>query len=256
MAWIGLLLLTILYSEIQASPVSHIVGGTLAKNCEFPHIAFLYIRKGQGTFSCGGSLIDDTHIVTAAHCVHGDIISVHALFGSLNMRYMNDIIPVATYTPHSQFHTTRQTVLNDVAVLTLSRPVTFSKCKKPIRMIKPNERVSSNCVVAGWGKTDTNSRPSDNLRRTDVPIMPLNSCSGMVPGITSQHVCVGTARYFGNSACKGDSGGPLMCKSLEDGERVLVGLVSYGWTCREGLGIFTSVAYFKQWIDTQVTQLI
>lgn len=43
-----------------------------------------------------------------------------------------------------------------------------------------------------------------------------------------------------------------MCKSAEDGETVLVGIVSYGWTCKEGLGIYTNVAYFREWIENQV----
>lgn len=47
--------------------------------------------------------------------------------------------------------------VNDVAVLTLSRPVKFSSCKRPIRLVKPKERISSKCVVAGWGKTDCKS---------------------------------------------------------------------------------------------------
>uniref|UniRef100_R4G2N2 SP1-Sep-3 n=2 Tax=Sepia latimanus TaxID=3248881 RepID=R4G2N2_SEPLA len=230
-------------------PNKQIVSGTNAKDCEFPHIAFVLIDTENGTFACGGSLIDSTHVVTAAHCVDSGVTSVDVFFGSLNKRNMPHRISVSSLTIHGDYDGDNDiTVLNDVAVLTLSKAMKFSECIKPIELAKAGDRFVGNCHIAGWGKTGEKMSSSVELLRATVPVLTKKQCSKYAGGLQTQHICAGQLTENGKTTCQGDSGGPLMCYRASDSKLVLAGIVSYGWTCTEGLSVFARVSHFNAWI--------
>lgn len=236
--------------RVQGGKMNHIVGGTRAKRCEFPHIVFVYTKKDGKHYGCGGSLIDDKHVLTAAHCVGDGVTQADILIGSLDKRTMPTWIPVARFVRHSGYSRLKGTVLNDIAVLTMVKPVIFTPCIKPIRMANQGEEFVGDCTIAGWGKTSFSSPTSNELLRANVPIMKKTTCTKIATMILSQHICVGSGRLFAKTTCKGDSGGPLMCKSAIDGSQVLAGIVSYGWKCNTGLAIFSKVSYYLSWVNS------
>ncbi|GAB1605652.1 hypothetical protein Ahia01_000847500 [Argonauta hians] len=93
------------------------------------------------------------------------------------------------------------------------------------------------------------------LTRALVPIVPRDKCLEFADDIQTQHVCAGELTENGKTTCLGDSGGPLLCSRASDARLVLVGVISYGWDCTEGLSVFARVAYFSRWITDAIYSL-
>ncbi|CAG5132420.1 unnamed protein product, partial [Candidula unifasciata] len=136
----------------------------------------------------------------------------------------------------------------DVAVLRLSRDLTFSDCVSPICLPQAWEdpKRAEYCVAAGWG-TDNVNYPglTQNLQSVRLPIVDHSLC---VPSYGSNYVnnlkiCAGDFYRGGRDTCQGDSGGPLMCKF--DNRFVVLGIVSFGSGCARPRfpGIYTRVSH-------------
>ncbi|KAK6186146.1 hypothetical protein SNE40_008241 [Patella caerulea] len=230
-----------------------IVGGVNTQECEFPWAVLVTADGSQ----CGGSIIDSTHIVTAAHCmVNGNSIkqasSVRVGAGSSNrnnLRYYN----VRTVSVHPSYNPS--TFENDAAVLTLQSPLpTNNPCIKPICLpsTRLNVQTGTKCTVAGWGLTQEFSgfAPSA-LQEATVPIFNKDTCRQAYGSniITDVKICAGF-QNGGIDACKGDSGGPLMC--AEGDNWVLTGIVSFGNGCAvpNYPGVYAYVPNLKNWIES------
>uniref|UniRef100_R4FI31 SP1-SepT-2 n=1 Tax=Sepioteuthis australis TaxID=61682 RepID=R4FI31_9MOLL len=230
----------------------HIVNGNQAKDCEIPSIVFVYTTKKSGNFACAGVIVDKKHVITAAHCVSSGVSAVHVLFGSNHLQKMTRAQRNVSYTRHMRYEKTTTTVYNDVAVLTLKDPIQFNKCISPIPLATTEADMSNRCIIAGWGRTGQNDSYSKYLLRARVPVMDSKECKKHASELQPQHICVGEAISMGTTTCTGDSGGPLMCRRKSDNVWVLRGIVSYGWTCTEGLAVFARISYFKKWLDSHL----
>ncbi|MDK0675403.1 trypsin-like serine protease, partial [Clostridium perfringens] len=131
---------------------SYIVSGRPAANCEFPSIVSLSITKNGRVFLCGGTLLDSTHVITAAHCVASGVTSINVYMGSIYNRIPKFVDAVKKIAVHPSFYTSAKSLHNDVAMLTLYKPVPFTNCIQPIALAKPGESFTGQtCVTAGWG---------------------------------------------------------------------------------------------------------
>ncbi|XP_074605182.1 CLIP domain-containing serine protease B15-like [Brevipalpus obovatus] len=247
---------------------------------KYPWLSFLQIDKIRGVAMCGGSLIDDRHIVTAAHCVydHGRKVfpnNVHVYLGinsikkSDRPKFMEvSRIKVAKYQPNDPLHR------GDFAILELVTPITFDKQISPICLPKSTDRPFSKIkalpppsyqieklVVAGWGDTGgenttvpleaelhyiTNSACTEAYKEMEKQERGLSAMrTWFLPDVSDDQICAKNLRTFADS-CTGDSGGPLMYKH-SNGRWYLVGVVSFGWgDCgiyKQMPGIYSSVAY-------------
>nr|BAI66447.1 serine protease 1 [Heterololigo bleekeri] len=234
---------------LLANNSSYIVSGQRAAKCEFPSIVSLSIIKNGRGFMCGGTLLDATHVITAAHCVASGVQRVTINMGSLYARYPKFVDIASNVQAHESFYVTAKALHNDVAMLTLYKPVPFADCMQPIALASPGESFEGQtCVTAGWGKTGWTMPVSEVLRKVQLPIMPYQECHRIWPHIGHEHICAGTWMRGGPTPCQGDSGGPLYCKSKA--QWVLAGLVSFGLKCEFGPALYTNVAYFRNWIDS------
>jgi secreted trypsin-like serine protease len=110
-----------------------------------------------------------------------------------------------------------------------------------------------NCVVTGWGATET-GRSSIELLQVQIPAVPQEECVEIYKNLTSvthRQMCAGGKTK--SDSCAGDSGGPLHVVAYlnEDTRLVQQGVVSFGpRDCgREGIpGVYTRVAYYMDWI--------
>lgn len=262
---------------ILAMAGKRIVGGEIAQDGEFPWVAFIYLRNSSQPDLCGGSLIYDDWVLTAAHCIllpsqpeeYGVILGEHDVdVVSGNEQYFE----VSQIIRHPNYN--GLTKLNDIALIKLKTPVVFNSFIRPICMVEqgaltdhsPNavDMTNQDCTVIGWGHFDGTLQRSSVLRKLDLRIIPDQFCrtltllnvqkydpaSNVVEG--DGKFCAGLV--VGQDSCDGDSGGPLFCKNpyLNDGRYYLYGIVSYGVVnCgTDGLpGVYTKMASFTDWIN-------
>lgn len=225
-----------------------IVGGNSISISSAPFAVALADRYGQ---FCGGSLIDATHVLTAAHCA--DSSGIRAIVNRMDLRSnAGEDIPVAGVTIHPRFNP--RTLNNDIAVLTLSRPATQGAS---IRYVKHDTITDpgKSATVVGWGTTRYGGNSSPVLRSVTVPFVSnanANRPSAYNGDVTSNMLAAGTS---GKDSCQGDSGGPLFMKN-DAGELRQVGIVSWGEDCARPSypGIYTRVANYYDWINDTIRQ--
>ncbi|KAL0278938.1 UNVERIFIED_CONTAM: hypothetical protein PYX00_000614 [Menopon gallinae] len=230
-----------------------IVGGQSADLGEWPWIAALF---NSGRQFCGGSLIDHEHILTAAHCVahmsSWDVARMTVRLGDHNIR-------INTETKHVEKKVKRvvrhrgfdpRTLYNDVAVLTLDTPVTFTKNIRPICLPSGNQNYAGQpATVIGWGSLRESGAQPAVLQEVSIPIWTNQDCrikygAAAPGGIVEHFLCAGQPS---RDSCSGDSGGPLM---VNQGKWTQVGIVSWGIGCGKGQypGVYTRVTHFMPWI--------
>src|SRR5215204_3834289 len=211
-------------SSASVSPM--IVGGPAVPNGKYPFVAFVKLyRNGKPYASCGGSLIDQDSVLTAAHCLENTTGAV-VVVGRTDLRNKNRGQEIGASRPfiHPRYNGSGY----DAGVLKLRRAV---KGSKPIKLAtaKQNnlETPGRKLTVAGWGLTGFNgTHPTNRLRQAQVPVVSDHRAErsydawlgpkGYVPPIM---IAAGNNKV---NACVGDSGGPL----FDSGSRTQVGIVS------------------------------
>lgn len=220
-----------------------IVGGYLDRIEQVPFTVSLN-RPNFGHF-CGGSLISNRWIATAAHCVNNaNAADITVRAGSTNknkdgqLRNVKQIIVHEQYTPTISYD-------YDVALLELTEPFQFSNKISTIKLADESKTLTINqdCLVSGWGTTKDNKQPFQHLKSAMVSLVGITPCRKMLypSEVSDRMLCAGGHQ---DDSCQGDSGGPLMC-----GGR-LAGIVSWGKGCGvEGNpGVYTYVPAMRTWI--------
>ncbi|KAF5902906.1 vitamin K-dependent protein C-like [Clarias magur] len=241
-------------------PQPWVIGGEVGKRGESPWQAL--ILNAVGHFHCGGVLLDELWVLTAAHC-----LEKYFRFGVRLGDYKRSqfegsevTLSVTKFVPHPKY--SKETTDNDIALLRLESPVKFSTFIVPACLPSQDlaERVlhlnGTKTVVTGWGlnKEGTLSYSSD-LKHISVPLVEHSECASyMVRNLTENMLCAGSIGIV-KDACKGDSGGPMM--TLYRNTWFLIGLVSWGEGCgrMDKLGIYTKVSNYLEWIDSVRKQL-
>lgn len=212
-----------------------IVGGQEASPGAYPWMVAIGYSTGSGIFNyCGGTLVDPTHVLTAAHCqvIPGDVVTVgrHNLVddeGGVQVM-VKRAISHGAYNPSSHH--------NDISLVELAKPVLT---KYATLGAAPQ---SGTIRALGWGRTSEGGPTSPVLMEVDVPIVTNAQCAATYGDIIDSQMCAGAA---GRDSCQGDSGGPVLYEGKQ------AGVTSYGYGCaREGLpGVYTRVSAFSDWIE-------
>ncbi|XP_039283257.1 chymotrypsin BII isoform X2 [Nilaparvata lugens] len=232
-----------------------IVSGTDANVHEFPWTAAIGVNH---KFFCGGALISDLFVLTAAHCfltrnTHIETIVVH--LGDHDLTTENEthhtLRGVSRIFFHSHFHAFL--LANDIALLQLDEPVTFSVAVQPVCLPRFGDSFTDEkATVVGWGVASVSlGIPSPTLQKLQVEIIDNKECTEQIKEkIGNGIVCARPPALEGT--CFGDSGGPL---TVEDVENVstLVGIVSFGVTGCAVIpafpDLYTRISEYVNWID-------
>jgi hypothetical protein len=227
-----------------------IVGGTEATPGAYPWMTRL-LRNGSTI--CGGSLLHQSWVLTAAHCVDGSVTaaSLSVVLGD-HQRSVSEgteqTRTIAQIIIHPSFNAT--TMNNDLALLRLSTPVTLN-ARVGIVRIASLPATGTMLRTIGWGHTSEGGGVlADRLRQVDVPLVSGAGCDEAYPGqITDSMFCAGFPEGL-RDACQGDSGGPIFLPTT----RYLVGLVSWGIGCARPdlFGVYTDLGRFSNWIYSSV----
>uniref|UniRef100_G3PHM4 trypsin n=1 Tax=Gasterosteus aculeatus TaxID=69293 RepID=G3PHM4_GASAC len=240
MATIVMLLLLVL----GGADGSHIVGGRDAAPQSRPYMASLQIR---GQHNCGGALVREDFVPTAAHCqIRGEPTSV--VLGSHNLRTAKDVNRYdVKLCKHPSYVGIEEG--DDIMLLKLSRKVRLDKSVKPIQLLNGNMKIKdkSNCRVAGWGWTRSQGKMVNELNVVDVPVVNLEVCKKQWAKLPANVICAGgygTDKGF----CRGDSGGPLVCNGKP------VGVVSFNMRNERNCdypnvpNVYTDIIKYLPWI--------
>ncbi|CAN7939699.1 unnamed protein product, partial [Ixodes hexagonus] len=204
-----------------------ILGGATAVPGSWPWQAQL--RDHLGVY-CGGTLISDQHVLTAAHCLK--IYSLRGIYVSLGAHHRTrkedgeQWLPIEEVCIHPQYdRTVKAFKVPDIAIVKLRQKVNMTSAIQPACLPKSGDELPAGetLYVTGWGGTDGLSRTlSSELKQAMVKAIPADVCreKWRFPGM-SELICAGPE--YG-SACKGDSGGPVVRK--EDGKWTVRGIVS------------------------------
>jgi len=234
-------------------PEPFIVGGEevdpACPNCKYDFMVSL--QTNSGYHFCGGALVREDYVITAAHCVQGDspsqvkvkigLHNVNGTQGSIT-RSVSQIIIHPSYSSWS--------LNNDYAILQLSQPVTNFE---PIQLVTDTSHDEEPVMATtmGWGATQSGGWGSNILLEVDVPID--DSCGNYSNSdITNNMVCAGY-NTGGYDSCQGDSGGPLIMTN-SDGEYELIGIVSWGYGCAEAgyPGVYAKVHSRLDWFFSYI----
>ncbi|KAK5649715.1 hypothetical protein RI129_000744 [Pyrocoelia pectoralis] len=254
-------------SECGIVEVPLIVGGTKAALKEFPHMAIIGFGVSNSTplsWLCGGALISEWFILTAAHCLRtrDNGHSQKVRLGVINLKSnegrvygISKRIPHPNYTPPSKY--------NDIGLLKLDKAVKFTAYIRPACLnTDPDLQVQNKAIATGFGKLSYEAESgSDSLMKVELNIIPYTQCQSVFntqqekkflpQGVNDLMICAGELTG-GKDTCQGDSGGPLQIV-LSDPYCMysLVGVTSFGKFCgfNNSPAVYTRVFSFLQWIE-------
>ncbi|XP_050349532.1 transmembrane protease serine 9-like [Nymphalis io] len=236
----------------ERNEASRIVGGVETAVNEFPWVARLtYFNK----FYCGGMLINDRYVLTAAHCVKGLMwFMIKVTLGEHN-RCNKTHRPETRFVVNVVAHNfTYLTFRDDIAVLKLNEKVQISDTVKPVCLPRSddNQYEGVKAIAVGWGSIGEQKNHSCNLLDVELPVLSNKECRNTKyesTMIADNMLCAGYPKEGKRDTCQGDSGGPL---SAERGDKryELLGVVSWGIGCgRQGYpGVYTRVTKYLDWI--------
>jgi trypsin len=159
-------------------PSPNIVGGADAAYGEFPNIVSLLHKPTIGFKShfCGGSIYDQTTVITAAHCCRAhNPAMVSVLAGDYHRQGHTDQYEQEVHVAHMLVHEhyNDRDFSNDICLVLLSSPLSFNGYVGPISIPEPgqDEQEGTLCTVAGWGATVQGGSMANILQKVDVPVV-------------------------------------------------------------------------------------
>jgi secreted trypsin-like serine protease len=234
--------------------VAKITGGLSTDISSFPWQVYFE----SGNYTCGGSIIGDRWILTAAHCTMDD--NGHSILASAmdvrvgandpaageGKKYLvSEVIVNSGFDPN--------TLVNDIALLKLTEPISYTNAT-PIKLVSKLDSAAgaTDPGVMSWvtGYGLTRVRPPTfptTLQKVQLPIISIAQASTVWSDIAATDLMAGFLN--GNKdACSGDSGGPLVVPF--GGGYKLAGIVSWGSSSCDTYGAYTRVSDFEQWISS------
>ncbi|CAL1295092.1 unnamed protein product [Larinioides sclopetarius] len=219
----------------------------------------------QNQYMCGGALIGDSWIITAAHCVAGSIKENQAIFvraGVTDLKSSEDnnkgqTIRVVSTFIHHNFNSIN--LDNNVALLKLQKPVDLNNvCVVCLPTSGQMPAGNAKCTVTGYGFITKEGEMSLKIRAAEVPIVDDTECmTNVTEALVNPFILPASSFCAGGESqqddCQGDAGGPLACEI--SGHHELIGLVSWTLGCgrNDVPSIYVKVPAFMGWINQVIS---
>ncbi|ENM5825793.1 trypsin-like serine protease [Vibrio metoecus] len=243
-------------SGTESGVSSRIIGGEQATVGAWPYMVALTTRDKSSAW-CGGSLLNERYVLTAAHCVDKtDPATMDIIVGAYDMDNIGaaERIRVKQIYVHEAYIKAQKG--NDIAVLELESTPTLNQFTSIAIPVDFDElRENDLLTVIGFGaRKEVNGNRSDyptKLHQVDVPFVPIAECRKKGGSYETQGDGVFCAGVEGKDSCAGDSGGPIFFRTNHG--LTQMGVVSWGAGCGQPdkPGVYTKLSAFNNWINDQ-----
>ncbi|KAM4832619.1 duodenase-1-like [Urocitellus parryii] len=204
-------------------------------------MAFLRIQTLNTTELCGGFLVREDFVITAAHCWGS---SINVTLGAHNIKEKErtqQIIPVKKAFPHPDYNSNYS---SDIMLLQLEKKAKLNAEVSLLKLPSENSQVIPGmvCTVAGWGRIGQNISTT-KLHEVQLEIQNDEECLSRFkrPHDSTTQICVGNPKEK-KASFKGDSGSPFVCKNVAQG------IVSFGQKEGTPPSVYTRISSFRRWI--------
>ncbi|XP_053566234.1 mannan-binding lectin serine protease 1 isoform X2 [Bombina bombina] len=253
--------------HFSRSFLARISRGNAAKRGISPWIAMLSDSESGRPF-CGGSLIGNKWIVTAAHCLHDELdsgvtelqsshIRKHSTFKIIlgkHRTFLKDDTEQSFQIKNVFIHPDYKapTFQYDIALVELSEKPFLNDYVTPVCLPLEQVQTGEFVIVSGWGKQFL-ARAPEVLMEIEIPVVDAAVCKAGYKKLnrilTEDMICAGE-KEGGKDACSGDSGGPMVTLSRQRKHWFLAGTVSWGVGCGENdkYGVYSNVYKSLAWI--------
>ncbi|XP_049897748.1 duodenase-1-like [Epinephelus moara] len=225
-------------------------GSEIINGQKAPENSMLYmvsLQNSKEEHVCGGFLIREDIVVTAAHC--GRLGVTDVVLGTHHLNKAGSRMNIAHRYIHPSFH--GEGFGKDIMLLRLAGMAQLNNRVQtiPIPKSEINTQENTMCRVAGWGYTTSGGVVSDDLRVVDVSVISGPDCKEKWPGLPADVICAG-GYPSDKGFCQGDSGGPLVCNGMA------VGVVSFNNnnTCSypDVPNVYTDISKYLPWINSKL----
>ncbi|KAI4494317.1 hypothetical protein M0802_009000 [Mischocyttarus mexicanus] len=230
--------------KFSAVPISsRVIGGKDADNNAFPYHVSIRV---YGFHICGGSIITDQWILTAAHCLYNrNINDTFVVAGSNSILSGGIAYDVEEMIVHSEYH--MEPIINDIGLLKIIGRFKYSNAIAPIRL--PDKDIDeTNCtaIFTGWGDTTRTGGSKNWMQLISLKIVELPKCKLIYSSVTRTNICTDNNYTYG--VCFGDSGSPLVLDGVQ------IGLASWVTPCAKGFpDVHTRVYSYMNWIQSHIS---
>ncbi|XP_023025722.1 trypsin [Leptinotarsa decemlineata] len=242
------LIVSTISDDTREEGVPRIIGGFVCS--EQDHRFVVSIRNQKLDHVCGGTLLNEFWVLTAAHCIRMNP-TVHAGLNYLTGFKQYIAARVVDMYPHPQYN--KKTMDNDIALFRLESPLAVDDyfiqyVKLPRKMNTESEDIyeqQQKCLVMGWGVTDIMIQEvSFTLQCLFLPLIKNDKCSQLYKNFTITKNMICTFSEDEEDACQGDSGGPLICEDKQ------IGIISWGVDCAGDYpGVYTKIDRYLDFIE-------
>lgn len=223
-----------------------IVGGENVTITDYPYQVQVLINNEH---SCGGSILNNKYILSAAHCFElYNASKVTVKVGSSYRTSGGEIFQVVNITSHPNFHP-QKSLESDVAILELATNLTYGPGVAPT--VVPSNATDfvdgDSAVATGWGFLVDEGEYADQLQAVTLPLITTETCQQSVysTAVTQKMFCAGEG---GKDTCTGDDGGPLVLNGVQ------VGISSWGGICglAKNPGVYVKLSKFLPFINKYI----
>jgi len=244
---------------------NRIVGGTESRQGDWPWAVVLGTKNtfsNRFSVQCGGTLLDQTTVLTAAHCFDQAGGPNVVRLGDHDINTSSDgaqavDVSIRRIIQHPGWDS--NSLENDICILKLSQPIQYSRDIRRACLPTqyrgqdlPSVLARPQPIVVGWGSTSTGTGPTNRLRQAPVQMVTQQQCAQAYRQVS--RVTIGATKLCAGEGtrdtCNGDSGGGLFSRNLGGGYAV-VGVTSFGVECaRDDFpGVYTRVDEYLPWIQ-------
>jgi len=246
------------HGKIRSSVVAPmVIDGVPAEDGAWPaQLSLQRYRESEAKWghTCGATLLNVNYALSAAHCTWNVGPHERLIQAGVNKRDdpTGQIKTLSSILNHPEYRV-GSGYPNDVCVLKFTTPMELNDKVQPGLLPESGEDfVNSECIITGWGRTDTSSNIPNDLRQGAVQVLSNTECSGRMPYIRDLHICIRDARGV-HGACNGDSGGPVNCRHSDSEPWKQVGVASWVMASSGNClvyypSVYGRISYHLDWI--------